>query len=120
MLNLGRTPSPEASQSEQTRRKLREHRKSVLLAFARITSPRLGDMYEKIDEQCGKCGAEIDPERRVGKTVVWKAGEAYDARDRGPNRKFRVEGVPACTTNPTLGLAYNNFCSLCGECIVHF
>jgi hypothetical protein len=29
--------SPEASQSEQTRRKLREHRKSVLLAFAKIT-----------------------------------------------------------------------------------
>ncbi len=29
--------------------------------------------------------------RSGGKFVVSRAGEAYDARDRGPNRKFRLE-----------------------------
>ena len=33
----------------------------------RITE--VGDMYEKIDEQCGKCGAAIDPGRRVDYTL---------------------------------------------------
>ena len=35
-----------------------------------------------------------------GKFVVSRAGEAYDARARGPNRKFRVESiVKACPRN---------------------
>ena len=34
-----------------------------------------------------------------GKFVVSMAGEAYDARDKGPNRKFRL------TTSPGLTLA---------------
>jgi hypothetical protein len=32
---------------------------------AKIASPRLGQTDEKIDEQYGKCGAEINPGRRV-------------------------------------------------------
>ncbi len=28
-----------------------------------------------------------------GKLVVSSAGEAYDARDRGPNRKYRLKGT---------------------------
>jgi len=36
---------------------------------AKIAWSRLADMDEKAVEQCGKCGAEIDPERRVDYTL---------------------------------------------------